>query len=186
VTQADIRALNLSRLALSETDTAWDIGAGSGAMSIEMSELAWRGQIFTIECNPENLDYIRENVASFGALNVQVIKGYAPAVLEGLPRPSAVFIGGTGGALEAILRHIDRVAPNGCRVVMNLATLENLHAATAVMQALDWLPKVTQVNVAHGRSLPQNASSTQQGESRPTRTHLVPLNPMFILTGTVK
>jgi precorrin-6Y C5,15-methyltransferase (decarboxylating) len=183
--QSDIRALDLSRLALSETDTVWDIGAGSGAMSIEISELVWRGQVFTVEYDPENLRHIRENITSFGALNVQVIEGYAPTVLEGLPQPSAVFIGGTGGALEAILRHIDRVAPNGCRVVMNLATLENLHAATAVMQALDWLPKVTQVNVAHGKTLAQSASSSSR-EPSPPRTRLVPLNPMFILTGTVK
>lgn len=186
VTQADIRALNLSRLALSETDTVWDIGAGSGAMSIEMSELAWRGQIFSVEYDPEHLGYIRENIASFGALNVQVIEGHAPAVLEGLPQPAAVFIGGSGGALEAILRHIHRVAPNGCRIVMNLVALEDLHAATAVMQALDWLPQVTQVNLAHGSTLPQSTSLARHGQHSPTRTRLVSPTLAFILTGTVK
>jgi precorrin-6Y C5,15-methyltransferase (decarboxylating) len=172
ITKADIRALSLARLALSETDTAWDIGAGSGAVSIEMAKLAWRGQVYAIEHNAENIGYIRENVAGYGALNVVVVEGRAPAALEGLPQPAAVFIGGTGGELEAILRHIARVAPPGCRVVMNLATLENLHDALVVMRALDCFPQVAQVSVAHGKVIAG-------------RTRLAPLNPVFILTGTV-
>jgi precorrin-6Y C5,15-methyltransferase (decarboxylating) len=173
ITKADVRALSLARLALSETDTAWDIGAGSGAVSIEMAELAWRGQVFAVEHDAENAGYIRENVAGYGALNVVVVEGRAPAALDGLPQPAAVFIGGTGGELEAILRHIASVAPPGCRVVMNLATLENLHDALAVMRALDCSPQVTQVSVARGKVIAG-------------RTRLAPLNPVFILTGTVK
>ena len=173
ITKADVRALSLARLALKETDTAWDIGAGSGAVSIEMAELAWRGQVFAVEHDEENLGYIRENVARFGALNVVVVEGRAPAALEGLPQPAAVFIGGTGGELKAILRHIASVAPPGCRVVMNLATLENLHDALAVMRALDCSPQVAQVSVARGKAIAG-------------RTRLAPLNPVFILTGAVE
>ena len=172
ITKADVRALSLARLALSETDTAWDIGAGSGAVSIEMAELAWRGQVFAVEHDEENLGYIRENVARFGALNVVVVEGRAPAALEGLPQPAAVFIGGTGGELKAILRHIASVAPPGCRVVLNLATLENLHDALAVMRALDCSPQVAQVSVARGKVIAG-------------RTRLAPLNPVFILIGVV-
>lgn len=172
ITKADIRALSLAKLALSETDTVWDIGAGSGAVSIEMAELAWRGQIFAVEHDEENLGYIRENAARYGALNVVVVEGRAPAALKGLPQPAAVFIGGTGGELKAIMRHIASVASPGCRVVLNLATLENLHHALVVMRALDCSPQVTQVNVAHGKAIAG-------------RTRLAPLNPVFILTGTV-
>lgn len=173
ITKADVRALSLARLALRETDVVWDIGAGSGAVSIEIAELAWRGQVFAVEHDTENAGYIRENIARFGALNVVVVEGRAPAALEGLPQPAAVFIGGTGGELEAILRHIASVAPPGCRVVMNLATLENLHDALAVMRALDWSPQVAQVSVARGKAIAG-------------RTRLAPLNPVFILTGTVE
>jgi precorrin-6Y C5,15-methyltransferase (decarboxylating) len=172
ITKADVRALSLTRLALSETDTAWDVGAGSGAVSIEMAQIAWRGRVFAVEKDAENLGYIRENVVRFGALNVAVVEGRAPAALEGLPRPSAVFVGGTGGALEPILSHIDSAARRGCRVVMNLATLENLHQAMDVMDALGWTPQVSQVNVAHGRAIAG-------------RTRLAPLNPVFILKGEV-
>lgn len=172
ITKADVRALSLTRLALSETDTVWDVGAGSGAVSIEMAQLAWRGRVFAVEKDAENLGYIRENVARFGALNVAVVAGRAPAALEDLSRPSAVFVGGTGGVLEPILNYVDDVARPGCRVVMNLATLENLHQAMGVMDALGWAPQVSQVSVAHGRAIAG-------------RTRLAPLNPVFILKGKV-
>ena len=58
ITKADVRALVLPRLALCETDIVWDIGAGSGALSIEMAEIAWRGQVYAIEQDSENAGYI--------------------------------------------------------------------------------------------------------------------------------
>ncbi len=173
ITKADVRALSLARLALRPTDTVWDIGAGSGAVSIEMAQLAWRGQVFAVEHDPENLAYIRENCRRFAALNVTVVEGKAPDVLVDLPAPDAVFIGGTGGNMEAILHHIDRTAAADCRVVMTLATLENLHQAMVLMTGLGWSPRLTQVNLA---------------DSRPIAgmTRLSPLNPVFVVTGKVE
>jgi precorrin-6Y C5,15-methyltransferase (decarboxylating) len=172
ITKADVRALSLSRLAISETDVVWDIGAGSGAMSVEIAELAWRGHVFAVERDPENLDYIRQNMQQFGALNVAIVAGRAPAALADLPEPAAIFIGGTGGEMETILNHIQRIARPGCRVVMNLATLENLYQALGLMQTFHWSPQVTQINLA-------------QGQAIAGLTRLAPLNPVFILSGEV-
>lgn len=173
ITKADVRALSLARLALSETDTAWDSGAGSGAMSIEMAELAWRGRVFAVEHDAENLGYIRQNAARFGALNVEVVDGRAPAALEGLPAPNAVFIGGTGSQMAGILAQIGRVAVSGCRIVINLATLENLTEALETMRARSWSPQVTQVSIAHGKDIGG-------------RTRLAPLNPVFIVHTVIR
>ncbi len=172
ITKADVRALSLARLALRETDIAWDVGAGSGAVSLEMAELAWRGQVFAVEQDEENQDYIQENIRRFGALNVTVVPGRAPAALVDLPRPTAVFIGGTGGQMEAILAQVGRAAEPGCRVVMNLATLENLNQALGLMESLGWSPQLTQVNLA-------------QGQPIAGLTRLSPLNPVFIVSGVV-
>lgn len=172
ITKADVRALSLAHLELSETATAWDIGAGSGAVSIEMAELAWRGQVFAVEHDAENLAYIRRNIRQFGTLNVEVVAGRAPAALAGLPRPSAVFIGGTGGAMDEILAHIAQTARPGCPVVMNLATLENLNRAVNLMRSHGWLPQVTQAGLAQSRELAG-------------LTRLSPLNPVFIVYGKV-
>jgi precorrin-6Y C5,15-methyltransferase (decarboxylating) len=184
ITKADVRALSLARLALCETDTAWDIGAGSGAMSVEMAELAWRGRVFAVEHDTENLGYVRQhdtenlgyvrqNAARFGALNVEVVAGRAPAALKGLPAPNAVFVGGTGGEMVGILAQIERVAVSGCRVVINLATLENLTEALETMRAHNWSPQVTQVSVAHGKDVGG-------------RTRLAPLNPVFIVHTAIR
>ena len=168
ITKSDVRALSLARLALRETDTVWDIGAGSGAMSVEMAELAWRGRVFAVEHDLENVGYIRENTRRFGALNVTVIEGHAPAALADLPEPNTVFIGGTGSEMGTILGRVREIAPPGCRVVVNLATLENLHEALMVMRSFGWSPQVTQVNLA-------------QGSEIAGMTRLAPLNPVFIV-----
>ena len=173
ITKADVRALSLARLAVAETDTIWDIGAGSGAVSVELAELAWRGQLFAIEHDAENLGYIRANCRRFGALNVTVVAGRAPVALSDLPQPDAVFIGGSGGELAGILQHLDRMIRPGGRVVLNLATLENLTEALKLMRSLDWSPEVTQVNLAHGQAIAG-------------LTRFAPLNPVFIVSGKVK
>jgi len=170
ITKADVRVLSLARLALRETDTAWDIGAGSGAVSVEMAELAWRGQMYAVEPDQENLGYLRANTRRYGTLNVHLVEGRAPEALEGLPAPDAVFVGGTGGAMEVILAHLARIARPGCRVVLTLATLENLGLALRQMKSLGWSPQVTQVSLAYDAPV---------GEL----TRLAPLNPIFIVNG---
>ncbi len=173
ITKRDIRAFCIAKLALRETDTVWDVGAGSGAVSIEIAELAWRGRVYAIERDVENLGYLRRNAARHGALNVSVVVGEAPGVLVGLPRPSAVFVGGTGGAMEQVLRHVARAARPGCRVVVNLATLENLVQAMQVARTLGWSPQVAQVGIAHGKAIAG-------------LTRLAPQNPVFVLSAQVE
>ena len=173
ITKRDIRILALGRLALSETDVVWDIGAGSGAVSIEMAELAWRGIVYAVEQNNENIEYIQQNIARYSVLNLNLVAGHAPEALANLPAPNAVFIGGTSGAIEAIMQTTDRVAHPGCRVVLNLVTLDNLNRALVCAEELGWNTTVTQVNIAEGR--------TTAGHLR-----LAALNPVFILNTTLK
>lgn len=170
ITKQDVRALSLARLALRETDVVWDVGAGSGAVSVEMAELAWRGQVFAIEHDEENLGYIRQNVSRYGVLNVEIVAGQAPNMLRDLPSPNAVFIGGTGGAMREILQLIDEVKRPFCRIVVNVATIENLSLALDTMRELDWEVDVTQTAI---------------NQSKPigNMIRLAPLNPVFILLG---
>jgi len=172
ITKAGVRALSLAALALAETDTAWDIGAGSGALSVEMAELAWRGQVFAVECDGECLACIQRNAERFGTPNVAIVAGRAPAALEGLPPPQAVFVGGTGGEMAAILSAVARAARPGCRVVLNLAALEHMSEGLRLMHSLGWSPRLTQASIAYGEPLAG-------------LTRLAPLNPVFILAGVV-
>lgn len=170
ITKAEVRALILARLALSETDTAWDIGAGSGAVSVEMALLAWRGRVFAVERDAENLAYLRENVSRFGALNVEVVEGSAPAALEGLPRPDAVFIGGSGGQMPAILDVVCRRLRPGGRVVFSVVTLENLNEAVEGLRAHGFEAEVTLLNIARSKSIAD-------------LTRFEALTPVFVVTG---
>jgi precorrin-6Y C5,15-methyltransferase (decarboxylating) len=168
ITKRDIRVLALARLALRETDVAWDVGAGSGAMSIEMGEQAWRGRVVAVERDARCLELIRTNVERFGALNVDVVAGDAPAALDGQPAPDAVFIGGSGGNLEAILVRVAERAAPGCRLVATFALLENLVAAHAWLAGAGWAPSITQAQLATGEGIGAG-------------TRLVPANPVFIV-----
>ncbi|MCD6553721.1 MAG: precorrin-6y C5,15-methyltransferase (decarboxylating) subunit CbiE [Anaerolineae bacterium] len=172
ITKAEVRALILARLSLGETDIAWDIGAGSGAVSIEMALLAWRGQVFAVEQNAENLAYLRENISRFRVLNVEVVVGSAPAALEGLPQPDAVFIGGSGGQMQGILDVVCRRLRPGGRIVLSVVTLENLNEAVGGLKARGFAAEMTLVNVARSKSIAD-------------LTRFEALTPVFVVTGTL-
>ncbi|MGQ9903508.1 MAG: precorrin-6y C5,15-methyltransferase (decarboxylating) subunit CbiE [Anaerolineae bacterium] len=179
ITKAEVRALTLAQLALRETDTVWDIGAGSGAVSIEMGALAWHGRVYAVEQDAENLSYLRENILRYGAANVDIVAGAAPDALDGLPAPDAVFIGGAGGALRPILRVALQRARPGARLALNLATLEHACEAWALLRQADLSPAMTQVNIARAQTL---AARTDEM----SLTRLAPLNPVFIISAQLK
>ncbi len=171
ITKRDVRAVSISRLAVRENDIVWDIGAGSGAVSIELAELAWRGRVFAVEKDNTCLDCIQANLARFGCQNVEVVAADAPEGLAGLPTPDAVFIGGSGGNLEEILLHIEMVAQRVCRVTANFTLLENLLTASHWMQQHGWQPEIIEAGFSYGKPVGNG-------------TRLAPANPVYILSGT--
>lgn len=171
ITKAEVRTVSLAKLRLRATATVWDIGAGCGSVAIEAGALAAAGRVFAVERDREQLGYLRENIARFGAGNVCAVEGAAPAALAGLPDPDAVFIGGSGGALPAVLDvAAARLRPGGT-LVANLVGLEHLAALQPALEARGWEVEVTQVAAAR---------STRTGGI----TRLAALNPVFIVAGT--
>lgn len=171
ITKPEVRAVSLGRLALHDARVLWDIGAGSGSVAIECASLLSAGMVFAVEHNPEQLVHLRTNVRTFQAGNVCVIADAAPAALDALPTPDRVFIGGTGGAMIAILDCIrTRLAPGG-RLVMNIATLEHLAEALGWFRSAGWPAEMVQVVV--------NRSTPVAGLTR-----LAALNPVFVVSAT--
>ncbi len=170
ITKLEVRAVSLARLALTEESIIWDIGAGSGAVAIEAALLARKGSVFAIEKNADSVAVITENVRRFGCHNVTVIHAVAPDQLEELPPPHAIFIGGSHGELEAILRLCCRRLRPGGRMVVNAITLETLHQAVAGLKANNFAVQVTLVNVARSQDILD-------------LTRLEALNPVFVITG---
>lgn len=123
ITKRPLRALALSALAPCPGELLWDIGGGSGSISVEWCLAHPQTQAISVEPRPDRAARIRGNAARFGLDRLQVFEGTAPAALEGLPRPQAVFIG--GGLSEALLGDLQgRLAP-GTRLVAHAVTLES-------------------------------------------------------------
>ena len=132
MTKQEIRAVALAKLRVAEADTVYDIGAGTGSATVELALAAPRGRVLAIERDPEGVDLIGRNVRRFGLGNVEVVEGSAPDALAGLPVPDAVFVGGSGGGLEAILDAALEANPRAL-ICVTCVTLETLAQATALL-----------------------------------------------------
>ena len=132
MTKSEVRALSLAKLALRPGDTCWDIGAGTGSVTVEMALAAWRGRVYAVERQSAAIDLINENSRRFHLGNVIPIAGEAPDVLAELPPPDAVFIGGSGGRIQEILPLV--LTKNaGARIVVTAITLETAAAVLALL-----------------------------------------------------
>ena len=153
ITREEVRAVSLAKLRLRQDMTLWDIGAGSGSVSIEADHLMPNGRVFAIERNPQCLVFLKENLQKFHSRNITLVAEDAPACLDDLPDPDRVFIGGSGGHLWKILEAADDRLPTGGRVVLNAATLDTLTAATEFFENAGYELEVTSVNISRTRPL---------------------------------
>lgn len=152
MTKQEVRAVVLSKLRVAATDTVYDIGAGTGSVTVELGLLARAGQVYAVERKPEAVELCRRNVAAFGLHNVQIIEGEAPDALADLPAPDAVFIGGSGGALTGIL-DVLRSRAVSCRICVTCVSLETLAEVTALFSAPDIeAVDICQVSVARAEA----------------------------------
>jgi precorrin-6Y C5,15-methyltransferase (decarboxylating) len=150
ITQAEVRAIGLAQLDLQPGSVVWDVGAGSGSVAVEAAQLAHPGTVYAIEQDAADYHLIRANARTFGVENVTAVHTTAPAGFEGLPRPDAVFVGGTGHEVGAVLQAAYAALRPGGRLVVNVATLEALSATYATLKALAPPVQVLLVNVARG------------------------------------
>jgi precorrin-6Y C5,15-methyltransferase (decarboxylating) len=129
ITKSPTRALALSRLGPGPGDLVWDVGAGSGSLAIECARLG--GAAVAVERDPGSCARIRRNADRHGAY-VEVVEGTAPDALRDLPEPDAVFVGGTGGAFEEIVK----LCAVGARrsVVLALVGIERVVPAGEILE----------------------------------------------------
>lgn len=132
MTKQEVRAVALAKLRLAATDTVWDVGAGTGSVSIEAAFVARAGSVWAVERNATGVRLIRENADAFGCGNVHAVPGVAPEALAKLPVPDAVFVGGSAGKLpsivEAALEKNSQV-----RLCVPCVTVETLTEACALL-----------------------------------------------------
>ncbi|MGK7943534.1 MAG: precorrin-6y C5,15-methyltransferase (decarboxylating) subunit CbiE [Microcystaceae cyanobacterium] len=171
MTKREIRSLILGELALQPNQIIWDIGAGTGSVSIEIARLCPTSQIYAIEKTGMGINLIEKNSHKFNVSNLKTIQATAPHKLETLPSPHRIFIGGTGGNLETILQICQEKLHDQGLIVMALATLENGSQAIAWFKRQQWTYHLLQVQLS--RSSPIG-----------NLTRFSPLNPVTIITAS--
>lgn len=146
MTKEEVRVLTLAKARLAQGQVVWDIGAGTGSLSVEAALQSPKGTVYAIERNPEGLDLIRANSIAFKLDNIVIVEGEAPEALGGLPAPDRVLIGGSGGRLEEILKVIKETIRPGGRIVLNAVTLETISLSLNLFHILFKEVEMLQIN----------------------------------------
>jgi precorrin-6Y C5,15-methyltransferase (decarboxylating) len=170
ITKSEVRTAALGLLELSGLETMWDLGCGSGSVSLEAGLILRHGQIHAVEKDPGRAAQARRNRSRFGAAHLEIIEGQALEVMPDLPRPDRVFVGGGGRQLEALLRGVMGCLAPGGLAVAAVVRLDSLDAAISSLSASGQPASVTQILAARGEPL---AGSLL----------LKPINPVFLVKG---
>lgn len=125
MTKQEVRAISISKLKPGVNDLIYDIGAGTGSVSIELALQAREGKVFAFEKKALAVELIKLNKTKFGVDNLEVIEGEASEAIKKMPKPDCVFIGGSGGNLKDMLDTIYAKNSN-VRIVMNAITIETI------------------------------------------------------------
>lgn len=152
MTKQEVRAAVLAKLAVRPEDILWDVGAGTGSVSVELALAAPRGRVYAVECRPEGCALIKANREKFRTRNLVLVEGLAPAALSDLPAPDAVFIGGSKGNLAAIVDAALDKNPDA-RICVSAIALESLSAAVAALTAKGRTVQVSQIAVSRARAV---------------------------------
>lgn len=171
MTKQEVRAVTLAKLGVTKRAVCWDVGAGTGSVSLEMAECAEDGMVYAVEQKDAACELIEKNKLHLGISNVTVVHGTAPEALEALPAPSHVFIGGSSGNMKEILELVLQKNPQA-RIVLNTVTAESFAEAVELLKALPVIEtEIVELSAAHGRPVGRYHLMTAQ-------------NPVFVISMT--
>lgn len=177
ITKNEVRAATLHALKLPSHGVFWDIGGGSGAISLEAARLYPALQVVTVEREDEQIANIQQNRQRFRAWNLQGIQGSAPEILTSLPDPDRVFIGGSGGHLCAIIEYATRRMRPGGLIVVNAVLEKTAHDAPRFLHENGWCVTTSEIKVTR-RRYPQATDGPVSREPESQTLH-----PITIIVG---
>lgn len=134
MTKEEVRAASISKLRLKKDSVVYDIGSGTGSVSVEIARLSKGIKVFAVDLNPDAAELTKRNLEKFGLKNAEVVQGEAPFALELLPTPTHAFIGGSNGNLIEILDVLKRKNPE-IRIVLNAVTLESISKIDEIIKS---------------------------------------------------
>lgn len=165
MTKSSVRAVTMSKLEIKPDDICYDIGAGTGSVSVEMAFAAHRGTVYAVEKKADAALLVKENAVKFKCDNIEVTEGSAPEALDGLPKPDKVFIGGSSGTLKQTIEKC-----NCDHIVVNAVTLETLEGTLKAFAELGYEYEMVQISASYTRKAGEYNMMTAQ-------------NPVFVITG---
>ena len=164
ITKSEVRAVILSKLNISSDSICYDIGAGSGSVSIEMAGLAYEGKVYAVEKNPVAIELIKKNIHNFNAENVELIFAKAPEGLDHILEADKIFIGGSGGELNTVMDMIF-ASQKHPTIVISAITLETVAQITDILKKskeYGYDTEVTAINVSKSKEVgPYNMMMAQ-------------------------
>jgi precorrin-6Y C5,15-methyltransferase (decarboxylating) len=171
LTPSEVRALALAQMDIAPSSIVWDIGAGSGSVSIEAAQMAPDGAVYAIEMEAADHGLIRQNAERFRVANVNAVLGRAPEACDELPDPDAVFIAGGGREVTRISEVAFRRLRPGGRLVVNVVSIDHLAELREALRRHSRDIHVWMINLARG---------TDQLD----RLSFDPVKPSFLLAVT--
>lgn len=156
MTREEVRSVVLDRLELGPESVLWDIGAGTGSVSVAAALACPDGEVCSVECGPEAVALLERNREKFRLHNMTIRLGRALAVLDALPNPTHVFVGGSGGELSELLSRLTRIPGRSgpLRVVVSAVTLQTLSEAVTALSGPGYRDlEAVQVAVSASRPL---------------------------------
>jgi cobalt-precorrin-6B (C15)-methyltransferase len=173
ITKEEVRAVQISKARLSPGQTVYDIGCGSGSISIEAAlQIKSSGKVYSIDFDPTAVELTKKNLAKFGISNVTVITGNATEKISSLPTADAIFIGGTGGDTREILKLCESKLKSGGRIVIGTILVETLFAVLDIIENL----KFSEVDVIQ--------ITVSKSRKTSTGTMMLARNPVTIISAT--
>ena len=173
ITKEEARVIQISKARLSEGDLIYDIGCGSGSITVEAGiQIGKTGKIYAVDIDPKAIDLTRKNLAKFGITNVDLILADAKQKIPELPLADAIFVGGTGGDTKDIVTLCNSKLKSGARIVIGVILIETLYAVLDVIYKLGFSDvDITQVTIS-------------KSKKTSTGTMMLARNPVTIISAT--
>jgi cobalt-precorrin-6B (C15)-methyltransferase len=173
ITKEEVRVIQISKARLAKGQTVYDIGCGSGSVSVEAAlQVGPSGKVYSVDFDPKALELTKKNLSKFEISNVDIILGNALEKIPNLPLVDAIFIGGTGGETSDIIKLCEGKLKQGGRIVIGTILIETIYSVLSVIEKLPFSSiDITQVTISKSRKTS-------------TGTMMLARNPVTIISAT--
>jgi cobalt-precorrin-6B (C15)-methyltransferase len=173
ITKEEVRVVQISKARLCPGQTVYDIGCGSGSISVEAAlQIESNGNVYAVDFDSKAIDLTKQNLEKFKISNVKVILGNAKEKISELPEADSIFIGGTGGDTREIIKLCEHKLKSGGRIVVGVILIETLYSVLKIMDELNFKSiDITQITISKSRKTS-------------TGTMMLARNPVTVISAT--